>query len=151
MDEIRAYYYWNRAGAMYAMLQQTGEPARHLSKEEYSTTGSAAQPGGSDFRENKSGFCLKILSMGGETDMPGPGGGRMGGGGHGGGHGPGGMGGGPGGMRGGHHPHHPPPPRYGWGWGWGFRRFGCLPGCFTLLLGSGGIIALLIAGLIAIF
>lgn len=90
--------------------------------------------------------------------MPGPGGhggGHMGGGRHGGGHRPGGMGGpggmrghGPGGMRGGPHP---PPPRHGWGWGWGYRRFGCLPGCFTLLLGSGGIIALLIAGLIAIF
>lgn len=69
-------------------------------------------------------------------------------GGHGGPGGPGGhmggpMGGGPRGPMGGP----PPPPHHHYG-GWGFRgpyyRSGCLGGCLTFILGSGGIIALLI-------
>ncbi|MCD8124066.1 MAG: hypothetical protein LUE23_03395 [Lachnospiraceae bacterium] len=78
-----------------------------------------------------------------------------GGGGPGGG-GPGGGFGGPGGGFGGPGPHGgfggpggPPPPRRGWGWG--YRRGGCcLPGCLMTVLGAGGLIALLVAGIMAL-
>ena len=95
--------------------------------------------------------------------MPGPmgGPGRHGPGGHGfGGHGP--MGGGPGGPMGGHRGG--PPPHHHGGFV-GFRGFGgyhrrprgpyyrsgCLGGCLTLLLGCGGIIALIVLAIALIF
>lgn len=85
-------------------------------------------------------------------------------------HGPGGPGGGPGrgpgrpgdiggmgrhggmGPRGHHAPPPQPPPRRGWGWGGGPRRTGCcMPGCLTIVLGAGGLVALLVMGLAALF
>ncbi len=43
----------------------------------------------------------------------------------------------------------PPPPRRGWG---GYRRGGCcLPGCLMYLMGAGGVVALLVMGLAALF
>lgn len=105
--------------------------------------------------------------MPGPGGMGGPGGhgGRMGGPG-----GPGGHMGGPGGMRGpggpGMHggrpiggPGGPPPPRHGGGFGFGrfggyrrpYRNPGCLGGCLTFILGAGGIIALMVFALAAIF
>lgn len=96
--------------------------------------------------------------------MPGPMGGHHGG--PGGPRGPmGGHHGGPGGPRGpmgGHHggpggPHGPmggPPPRHYGGFG-GYRRpyyrSGCLGGCLTLILGCGGIIALIVLLVASIF
>lgn len=62
-----------------------------------------------------------------------------------GGFGPGGMGR-PGGMRPGGPPP-PPPPRRRWG---GYRG-GCMPGCLMYILGTGGIIALLVMGITALF
>lgn len=73
---------------------------------------------------------------------------------HGGPGGPGGhmggpMGGGPGGPMGGFNP---PPPHHHYGFrGPYYRRPGCLGGCLTMILGCGGIIALLVILIIAIF
>ncbi|MCD8364401.1 MAG: hypothetical protein LUC83_01015 [Clostridiales bacterium] len=82
--------------------------------------------------------------------MPGPGGpgGRPGG-------GPGGPGGRPGGPGGGMHggmhggPGMPPPPPPHGGWG-RYRRGCCMPGCLMYVLGAGGVIALLVAGIASI-
>lgn len=92
--------------------------------------------------------------------MRGPGMGRGMGGHRGGPGGPGGFGGGPRGGFGGHGGP-PPPPRGGFGggmFGRGYRGYrrpyhnpGCLGGCLTFLLGSGGIIALIVLALSAIF
>ncbi len=67
-------------------------------------------------------------------------------GGHGGPGGPGGMGGmrGPGMMGG---PGMPPPPPHRYG-GWGYRRGGCCgPGCLMFVLGSMGVIGLMVMGI----
>lgn len=94
------------------------------------------------------GFGGRGGHMGGPMGGPGGHGGHRGGpmGGH------GGFGGGPhrGGFGG-----PPPPPRRPYGFGGRgrgpYRNPGCLGGCLTFVLGSGGIIALIVMALIAIF